>query len=1180
MSRWILLHLGAVLAVLVFGAVAAQAETTGPVWKILSVSNPTNFKPGDKTSDDAIVVTAVNVGGSPTGCTAEQIAAEPRYPFSPFRPCSPGSAVVAPVTLSDVLPPDLTAVEVFGGNPYREPLGDVETGPEVTEETGSPYGLTCAFSARTPSCSTGEPVAPGDTLIMTIKVDVETEIQGSTEGNQASVSGGGAATASVASPVTISPTTAEYGVAKGGVMSALSTSQAGGHPNFTTEFWLNTRNLSGHPGDNQDNLWPETVGYPKDVDFALPAGLVGSTVGVARCPIADVADQADCPRDSMVGVATLMIDSNEVLSPRFVVTAPVFNIQPAQGEPTAFAIDGLFFVVRLDTSVSPSGEYKIRVSTPDITGGGQDYMTSVTIWGDPAEHNGPGPDAATRNLQGGAYLEGKDPAPQFDFGGPGIEEQEEPGQFHNKVVAEQRLALLTNPAQCSSPITAELQTDSWEAPGRFTPDPAEDIPSGRTTGCGLLSFSPSLSMLPDTLQAGAPAGYTLNLSVPQPQSSEPEVLGTPAIKDTTMTLPAGTVLSPSAANGLGVCTTEQFALHSETPSSCPSDSKIGLVHVKSPGIEETLGGDVYLGAPECGAGGICSPQNAVDGQMVRLFVQIESDFEVEGERETTILVKLEGHGEINQQNGQLTATFSGLPQLPISDFKVVLNGGERAALANPRACGPASTSMDLTPWSTPYTPDATISSPFEITAGLGGGGSECPSPPRFAPTFTAGTTVNGAGAFSPFTLSFGRADTDEYLNGLQLQLPPGLLGMISSVTLCPEPQAAQGTCSAASQIGEASAAVGPGSDPYTVTGGKVFITGPYRGAPYGLSVVLPAKAGPYTLAGTTGNGTVVVRSAISINPGTAAITVTSDPFPTELDGIPLQIRQINATIGKTGNFTFNPTSCEKMEIQGTLTSVTNATANDASSFQLTNCAALKFKPKVTVSAAGKASKADGASLNFKFAYPKGAMGSDAWFRSAKLEIPKQLPARLTTLQQACLVATFEKNPAACPAHSLVGYARVHTPVLPVALSGPIYLVSYGATKLPDVVVVLQGEGVTVELSGETHIDHKTGVTSETFPYVPDVPFESFEASLPTGPYSQFGVNLPHSSYDFCGRKLKMPVFLKAANALELHESVAVKITGCAVAKKAHKASKKKKRDLGTSDYTHIASPRTDGGKKS
>ncbi len=240
----------------------------------------------------------------------------------------------------------------------------------------------------------------------------------------------------------------------------------------------------------------------------------------------------------------------------------------------------------------------------------------------------------------------------------------------------------------------------------------------------------------------------------------------------------------------------------------------------------------------------------------------------------------------------MTFTFDDTPQLPFSDFKLTLTGGERAALANPRSCGIETTTVDLTPWSTPYTPDATPTSSFEVNENCFGA--------QFAPSFTAGTTNNQAGEASPFTLAFGRGDDDEFLNGLQLKLPPGLLGVISKVSLCGEPQAAEGTCGPGSQIGHVSVETGPGADPYVVNGGQVFITGPYKGAPYGLSIVVPAKAGPYTLAGTTGKGTVVVRSAISVNPETSALTVTSDPLPTILDGIPLQLRQVYVTIDRPG----------------------------------------------------------------------------------------------------------------------------------------------------------------------------------------------------------------------------------------------------------------------------------------
>jgi hypothetical protein len=125
---------------------------------------------------------------------------------------------------------------------------------------------------------------------------------------------------------------------------------------------------------------------------------------------------------------------------------------------------------------------------------------------------------------------------------------------------------------------------------------------------------------------------------------------------------------------------------------------------------------------------------------------------------------------------------------------------------------------------------------------------------------------------------------------------------------------------------------------------------------------------------------------------------------------------------------------------------------------------------------------------------------------------------------------------------VIGHAVVHTPALPVPLEGPVYFVSYGGAKFPDVVLVLKGDNVTIEEHGETLI--RGGVTSATFHHVPDEPFESVEVTLPAGPYSEFAANLPHESQSFCGQKLVMPTFFKAQNGLETHHSTPITITGC------------------------------------
>jgi hypothetical protein len=1081
----------AIIAVIAAGALApaSASASEGPVWKIISVSNPTNFKPGDVSGDDSFLVTATNVGGASTD----------------------GSEI----TISDALPAGLTAVGISSDDTYRYPKtsfgGAAYEDEEIFRNAGDET-VKCSTSPA-PSCSDSEPIDPGDSVFVLIKVR-QNESGLSESGlallNEATVSGGGAASASTSSPVTVSSAIPAFGVAPGGLLVATSTSQAGAHPNLTTDFFLNTAG-GGVPAG------PASV--PKDIAFDLPEGLVGNTVGMPRCDMADVINEAKCPRDTMVGTATLSF----VGAADNTITVPVFNIATAPGEPVAFAFNAVFFPVRLDTSVRSGEKYGVRVTAPDLTEAAQTFATSVTIWGVPAEHNGPGTDFAGRNLT----KEERPPGEKLDeiqetndvrFGAPN------PGQTS--------VPLLTNPTQCATPLEATMLTDSWEAQGEFR---QTKVSLGDDTGCSQLPFSSSVSMLPDTLQAGAPAGYTFDLHVAQ--NTNPAGLATPNVKKVVATLPLGTVISPSAADGLGDCSDAEFGLHSGVPGGCPRDSQVGTLSIRTPALEEALTGEVYLASPLCDP---CTPQDAQDGRMVRLFVQVV------GEGESGIVVKLEGTGQINQQTGQITTTFNENPQLPFSEFKLTLQGGERATLANPRACGLATTALDLTPWSTPFTPDATPSSTFDIDEDCIG--------QQFSPSFTAGTTDNQAGEVSPFTLSFGRSDSDEFLGGLQLKMPPGLLGMLSKVSLCGEPQAAQGTCGPESLIGETTVQTGPGADPFLVTGGKVYITGPYKGAPYGLSIVVPAVAGPYTLSGTTGNGTVVVRAAINVNPETTALTVTADPLPTALDGIPLQLRLVNVTIGRAG-FTFNPTNCGNLAITATLTSTEAATANMSSPFQVTNCGALGFKPQFDVSTSGKTSKANGASLDAKVIYPLGPKLAN--IAKVKVDLPKQLPSRLTTLQKACTADVFDANPANCPAASVVGIAKATTPVLTSQLTGPVYFVSHGGEAFPSLEVILEGDGVRVDLVGATFIS-RAGITSSTFNTVPDVPINSFELYLPEGKYSALAAN-----GNLCTSTLKMPTAFVAQNGAEIHENTNITVNGCAKAKKSKKTKAKKAKNANT-----------------
>ncbi len=1020
-------------------------------------------------SGGELTVTAVNVGGASDG---------------------------SPVTLSDTLPATLKATSITGFDSYAD---------ERPLSCSTPPTLSCTGSGI---------VEPGDTLVMQISVEVQVaagQEPPTSVVDQAAVSGGGAevgASADVAT--TIASTSAEFGVAPSSVLFATSTHQAGGHPNVTTAFSMNTSGPQTSAGD------------PRDVRFDLPPGLVGNTVGMPQCATAKaVVDE--CPTDTVVGVATVT-----TYGPSFKFVVPVFNVTPAPGEPAAFVFRVNVGAVRLDTSVLSDGSYGVRVTAGNLNQTAEVLSSYVTIWGIPADHEGPGPIAFQVFANGVKFYS------EHSLGGPSVEAS--------------RVPLLSNPTQCSTALTAGFAVDSWADPGVFQETQA---PVGTDSGCELLRSEPSISMLPDTLQAGAPAGYTFGLHVPQ--SNDPERLATPNVRRVVTRLPMGTVISPSAAWGLAACTSAEFfgserGLQRPAKSGeCPRESQVGTVQITTPALALPLTGDVYLAAPECDP---CTPEDAQDGRMVRLFVQVV------GEGNTGIVVKIEGTGSIDQQTGQLTFTFEENPQLPFSDLKLVLGGGPRATLSNPRACGPASTALDLTPWSTPFNADSAAVFSFEVTG--------CYAP-QFNPVFQAGSTNIQAGEYSPFTLSFGRHDQDQFLNGFQQTLPPGLLGKLAGVALCKEPQASEGTCSPESLIGHAQVLTGPGADPYLVSGGQVFITEGYKSAPYGLSIVVPAVAGPYTLAGTTGHGTVVVRAAISVDPSTAALTVTADPLPTELDGIPLQLQVVNVTIDRP-QFTFNPTSCNRMAISATLTSVEGLAANVASPFQVTNCQGLGFKPQFKVSAHGHTSRADGASLDAKVIYPSGA--KQANIARVKVELPKQLPSRLTTLQKACTAAVFQANPANCPVASRVGIARASTPVLPVELTGPAYFVSHGGEAFPSLIVVLQGNGVRVDLVGATFIS-KAGITSSTFASVPDVPISSFELYLPEGPDSALAANA-----DLCKSSLAMPTEIVGQNGAVIHQSTKIKITGCARPKaKKGKAARHRRRARGAkqsrraSDYS-------------
>jgi hypothetical protein len=360
------------------------------------------------------------------------------------------------------------------------------------------------------------------------------------------------------------------------------------------------------------------------------------------------------------------------------------------------------------------------------------------------------------------------------------------------------------------------------------------------------------------------------------------------------------------------------------------------------------------------------------------------------------------------------------------------------------------------------------------------------------------------------------------------------------VPRCAEAQAQAAACAPASRIGGVTVGAGPGPDPVYLDG-SVYLTGPYEGAPFGLAIVVPAIAGPLDL------GSIELRAAVSVDPWTGALSIASDPLPQSLDGVPLAIKTVSVDVEREG-FAFNPTDCGRLSVQGTVTSAQGESAAVSSPFAAANCATLAFKPRLTALTHARPTRADGSYLHVKVvlspAHPTDPTDpAQANIAKLKVDLPKQLPARLATLHKACVASVFEANPAACPPASVVGAATVVTPVLDNPLSGPAYLVSHGGEAFPDLEMVLQGEGVLLRLDGQTRIER--GVTSSTFKALPDAPISTFDLVLGAGPHSVLGADLPAKAKgSMCDQRLAMPVAITGQNGAVVKATTTIAVSGC------------------------------------
>jgi hypothetical protein len=1083
------------LTVLVPGASGAE-----PWWNVTSGSHPTNLVQG---SEGEIFVTAENVGDAGI------------------------NGAKTPVTLTDILPPDLEALAIVGGSTQGVNF--------QTPMTCSLAKLSCVYDIEPVSGNGGSgsehPLEPTMKLEVRIKVRVLPGASNS-ESNGVSVTGGGAPSATLSRGLRVSDEPVPYGIEdydlraeeEGGALDT----QAGSHPfQVTSNFLFNG-------GANTDE-WGHGLAIPpaglsKDVTGKLPPGLIGNPVPLPTCTLTafltpgPAPEENECPQQTAIGIALITVEDSGFLG-HVAFPEAIYNLEPYAGEPArfGFSISLANVYVILDTSVrsGPGEDYGVTVSSTNIPQNAGLEGVQLTFWGVPG-------DPRHDNLRGEQCI-----LAQY---GPG----------HRPCLALNAIhppSFLTMPTSCTGPLQSTGEADSWNEPNNRVHVPTTE-PLQAMDGCNRLPFSPSMSAEPTTDRASAPSGLDFNLDFKDEGLTSSEGLAESQLKDTSVLLPEGLTINPSAGVGLGGCTPNDYAnetVNSAPGAGCPNDSKLGTVEIETPLLTQKIHGSIY----------IAQPHDNPFGSLVGLYVVAKNP-------ETGILIKLAGKVTPNPVTGQLTTTFENNPQLAFNHFNFHFREGQQAPLISPPACGTYNTQAVLTPWSEPTAP-ITETSTFSVTKGYDGGACPAGGVPPFKPGITSGLINNNAGSYSSFYLHLTRTDAEQEISGFSTNLPSGLTGNLSGIPFCPEAdieaarhktggqEEASPSCPSASQVGHTLVGTGVGAVLAYVPG-RLYLAGPFHGAPFSLVSVTSAVVGPFDL------GTVVLRFGLNIDPNTARVNVTptsSEPIPTILDGIVTHVRDIRVYVDRH-DFTLNPTSCNPLSIASTLNSDLGASSTVTSPFQASNCQALAFKPGFKVSTNGKTSRKNGASLSVKLTYPNAPQGTQANIAKVKVDLPKQLPSRLTTLQKACTAAQFEANPAGCPADSIVGHAKAVTPLIPEALTGPAYFVSHGGAKFPELIIVLQGYGVTIDLHGETFIN-PAGITSSTFRAVPDQPVGSFELTLSQGPDSALAAN-----GNLCKAKLTMPTVFVAQNGKEQRQTTKITATGCPKAKKARHKSKKAK----------------------
>jgi hypothetical protein len=985
----------------------------------------------------------------------------------------------APLNSSDA------PIRMIGTLPAGMSLASVDSEWDCSSVT--PPTFTCVFNGEIP------PGDPGSSFRrFVLQLDV-----GSTTGvvtPEFLIKGGGAPAAVSAAPMRVTTAAPEFGIAAFDALvtdaAGLPYSQAGGHP-FAASTSIDF-NTYGDPLRFKGDL--RVVEGVKDITVDLPPGFFGDPSDVAQCTLAQLSitvgtvPKQQCAASSQVGVLDVRLNGTQLsLGP-----LPVFNMVPPPNAPARLGFNIAGAVVTLDVTVRTGGDYGLTAHLRNISEGLAVAGSTLTLWGVPG-----------------------DPVHDFERACP----ETQPAAAGGPLCASSAplKAFLRNPTSCPEPevgLPTTLSMDSWVDPADvkqttiFSHRPlGYPFPQDRwgpelgTTECVAVPFDPTFEATPATTAAGRPTGYGFDLTLPQ--TDEPESIGQSDLRKTVVTMPLGVHFSTSATDGLAACSPSQIQLHSDAEPSCPPGSKLGTATITTPALPDPLEGSIYLASQND------NPFNA----LIAIYIVA---------RGSGVLIKQAGKVQLDPFTGQVTTIVDDTPQAPFSSLHLEFTHGDRAALVNPTACGTYATHAQLTSWS-----GKVVERDSSFTVTKDGHGQQCTGA-KFAPGFKAGTESSTAGTSSPFHVEVTRDDDDEDIAGLRVHVPGGLLGRIADVpVLCGNADANAGRCPESSRVASVTAGAGAGPTPFYITDGRAYLTGPYKGGPFGLSIVVPAKAGPFDL------GNVVVRSTIQVDKHTAEIDIVSDPLPILLQGVTLGVRDIRVATDRPG-FWLNPTSCAEKHITATITSASGRSVQASQRFQASDCHSLPLRPRMRIEVGGPGHTGRNATtpLTTTLTMPRG----DANLRSVEVSLPTTINARLPVINRACTRAQFEARN--CDG-ARAGTAIAVTPVLRDPLRGNVYFVKNGH-PLPDLFIALRGQ-VDFDLIGKTSIPGGKRLAT-TFDAVPDVPVTSFKLHLVSGRQGPVG-----AATNLCsrrGRTAKAQLDYEGQNGETSHVAQRLIIRGC------------------------------------